>query len=499
MNLVTKDKLNEIYEKIAASIDISEALFDKAEIEYKALGNWIDNETPKYKVTIYPQGSFALGTVVKPSTEADEYDLDLVCEFEEQYGLSAKQMKCDVVKPLLDQYNRIKEIEEKRRCWQVEYEHFKNFHMDVIPAHILANHIMITDKDEDNNTYDFIGSNPKGYAEWFHSRKILRYKKLREQYLLEESKRQNYQAEVIEIREYKIKTPLQKAIQILKRHRDVMFVDDPDNLAPVSIIITTLTAQIYDNEDNIADTLRNFLNTAETYVMERKQGEKYVIENPSYRSENFADKWNENPQKADAFFAWVASAKSCFLSLEGFDFVEVLSILGISLGDKLLSNVFSDSQSTLQLFENVKVDTPTALMPVKEKNILNAPHRQKPIWITPKGNRVIIKAQVKEPNGREYEYKRDGAPIKKDSTITFQAFFSRGSLPYHLEWQVVNLGYEARNDLRGGFQSAYPQSHKDKHIWTEHTQYSGSHAIQCFVISNRQCLAQSGVFIVNIE
>jgi hypothetical protein len=36
-----------------------------------------------------------------------------------------------------------------------------------------------------------------------------------------------------------VKTPLQQAVQILKRHRDMMFADDPEH-KPISVIITTL-------------------------------------------------------------------------------------------------------------------------------------------------------------------------------------------------------------------------------------------------------------------
>ena len=80
--MYTKDQLNDLYERIVKDIDISDALFDAAEREYTELGEWIDRETPTYKVSIYPQGSFALGTVNKPITGADDYDLDLVCEFD---------------------------------------------------------------------------------------------------------------------------------------------------------------------------------------------------------------------------------------------------------------------------------------------------------------------------------------------------------------------------------------------------------------------------------
>ena len=76
-------------------------MFEAAEKTYKDLGKWIDQETSDYEISIYPQGSFALGTVVRPITNAHDYDLDIVCQFKSQYGLTAKGLKVDVVKPLL--------------------------------------------------------------------------------------------------------------------------------------------------------------------------------------------------------------------------------------------------------------------------------------------------------------------------------------------------------------------------------------------------------------
>ena len=133
--MYSKESLNDLYKLIASNIDISEEMFEAAEKEYKELGKWIDKRTPDYKISIYPQGSFALGTVIRPITNEDDYDLDLVCQLAERYGLTAKELKVDVVKPLLVEYKKTsREIEEKRRCWHLEYEDISHFHMDVIPA-----------------------------------------------------------------------------------------------------------------------------------------------------------------------------------------------------------------------------------------------------------------------------------------------------------------------------------------------------------------------------
>lgn len=345
--MYTKDQLNDLYERIVKDIDISDALFDAAEREYTELGEWIDRETPTYKVSIYPQGSFALGTVNKPITGADDYDLDLVCEFEQQYGLSARVLKWSVVKPLLEQYRKTKgEIEEKRRCWHVEYVDAPQFHMDVIPAVYRGSYIDITDHDEENDRYEYIGSNPKGYVKWFQGRMAVRRRALREQYCLMHSDVIKSQADIEALKEYHYKTPLQKAIQLLKRHRDVMFAGDTNNVKPISIIITTIAAELYDNEDNIVDTLANILTKAEGYIWAHKVGDDFHVDNPSYTggdTENFADKWKEHPERADAFFQWLQQARDDLIDAKLYNFARVQMADNIkkSLGEVTHNRVFT--------------------------------------------------------------------------------------------------------------------------------------------------------------
>ena len=311
--MYTKEQLNDLYERIVKDIDISDELFDTAESEYKALGKWLDQETPAYKLGIYPQGSFALGTVIKPIKGTDDYDLDLVCEMEDQYGLTAEELKVDVIKPLLSRYRRTsKELEEKRRCWHVEYEHIPQFHMDVIPAVHRTRYIDITDKDEELSTYEYIGSNPRGYIQWFQARMAVRSSALRKQYFDKHRLEFRAQADIEKIKAYHYKTPLQKAIQILKRHRDIMFDGSNDHTKPISIIITTIAAQLYNNEDNIVDTLTSILGQAEGYIKDHIKDGEYHIDNPCFTGgdvENFADKWNEHPERAQAFFEWLDRAR----------------------------------------------------------------------------------------------------------------------------------------------------------------------------------------------
>lgn len=500
--MYTKDDLNDIYERIAKSIDISEVLFNQAEMNYKKLGAWMDEETPDYDITIYAQGSFALGTVIKPITDEDDYDLDLVCEFAYKYGHNAKTLKVEIVKPLLERYDEVTKIEEKRRCWQVIYKNSHNFHMDIIPAVDLKTHIEITDKDDRSLSYEYIGSNPKGYIEWFNGRKAIRYKAIREAYEMNSKQNRKFMAEVEPLKEYRLKTPLQKAIQILKRHRDYMFKDDSEHLAPISIIITTIAAHLYKNEDTIYDTLLNILTNATAYVKSCKKNDKYYIENPSYtgyEKENFADKWNEHPERAESFFDWIEQAKTNLINcIEMFDNnAEVGSVLGVSLGESIVQKVFSeiDTGMAKSILEKTQ-ESEFALVPFKTQRLLSVPHRQRTPWTLPKGYRVLIKASITDQYGKKYLYKNDGEPLEKGISIDFTAVFS-GSMPYIVKWQVVNTGEDARNKscLRGEFED----SNSARNTRHEETGYTGSHYVQCFIIKKGQCIAKSNIFIVNVK
>lgn len=360
--MYTKDSLNDLYGKLARSIDISDELYEKAVNEYNALGKWIDAQTPDYKISIFPQGSFSLGTVVKPITDSDDYDLDLVCEFAEQYELTPRQLKVDVVKPLLQKYRRISgDIEEKRRCWHVEYEEVPDFHMDIIPAFTVPTRIMITDHDEENDLYQYIGSNPSGYTDWFLSRSEKQRTALFEQYQRDNRSLIVAQADVEKIKRRKIKTPLQRAVQLLKRHRDTMFDERDSHDKPVSVIITTIAGQLYGEEDNVVDALICILTGAESYIHANKRGDQFFIENPSYAGENFADKWNEHPSRATAFFEWLSKAKQDLidkklLSLSRVQMAAAMnSVIGANTSNRVFSEMAKDDEAAI-INKQIKVD-----------------------------------------------------------------------------------------------------------------------------------------------
>jgi len=369
--MISRKYLDDILNRISRTLDIGDELFKDAEKEYKHLGKWvnkkIDEESIPYQVDIYPQGSMALGTVVRPLPvrgKRDDFDLDWVLAFQDDYGFSPKEMKCEIVQSWLQDYldrrgYSIGQMEEKRRCWHVENNEHPGFHTDVVPGYVQAEMLQITNKDESNNTYSYIPSNPKGYQDWFFKRCEIRRKILHEEY--ERAFRAD--AKIEELKRNKLKTPLQKSIQILKRYRDVQFqnIDEETHIKPISIIITTLAATFYNNEDSIFATIESFLRQAKSYIESNKNENGYFIIDPSNKAENLADKWNTHPERAEAFFEFLRCVQNDFNweKLKIMNSIELPRHLKKILGEKVITEVYNEMAEESKLGQNqgnLKVD-----------------------------------------------------------------------------------------------------------------------------------------------
>lgn len=140
---VTKHNLSQLLEEIAKELDISPTKYKLAVSRYEAVGTWLnegDYEDFVGEITIYPQGSFRLGTVVRPVREQIEkdYDIDLVCEFVEQANHTLPKKVKHRVGNRLKQHDTYKSMldEEGKRCWTLQYaeQEGAGFHLDVLPS-----------------------------------------------------------------------------------------------------------------------------------------------------------------------------------------------------------------------------------------------------------------------------------------------------------------------------------------------------------------------------
>jgi len=334
------DQSNKFLRAIADELEVPEERYEQAEKSYKSFGEWTHRaESPvaNFDPEVYIQGSFRLGTAIRPTNAADEYDIDLVCVLTDlaKHDLSQKRLKT-MLQSEVQSYKVAKGIKkpvkESRRCWTLEYADGAQFHMDILPAipdaesqrlilekrgfdtSFAGTAIAITDIDHPSYqeiTDNWPRSNPKGYYEWFKSRMAESFRNTRIKLAEAQSKR-GISASVEDIPEYRVRTPLQQAVMILKRHRDDMFEHNPD-IKPISIIITTLAAHAYAGESELSEALLGILSRMGDYISQVNG--RFVVANPTDTTENFADRWEEYPERQVAFFKWLEQARSEFTNL----------------------------------------------------------------------------------------------------------------------------------------------------------------------------------------
>jgi hypothetical protein len=193
---------NEILKLIATNLDLNETRYQNAKEKYRAIANWLNGENSllaPYSPTIYPQGSFVIGTVVKPLSTDEDYDIDLVCELSNIQ--EAPQHVKSIVGNRLSEHETYREmLEEKNRCWRLNYA--GEFHMDILPA-LSSSFSETAIRVPDKNLQAWKDSDPKGYASWFKTQMQQQFTLL--QKALAESERKNIE----EIPDFRVKTTLQ--------------------------------------------------------------------------------------------------------------------------------------------------------------------------------------------------------------------------------------------------------------------------------------------------
>lgn len=492
----------------AKKLDISPSKYKQAIERFNSMKLHLEqgNYAGSFQIPeVYLQGSFKLGTEIRPfkNCKDADYDIDLVCRLGH---LKQNTLPSNVKSQVGD---RIKENgtylrlldDEGKRCWTLNYaeEDGVGFHMDVLPSvtenSLLARQhsIAATNKDQDGD-FTWTTSNPKGFAEWFYEKNGVAFdrEKLIQKQQVFNNQRNLYNS-VDDVPNIHVKTPLQRTIQLLKRHRDVRFSQSEiEDYKPISMVISVLAAQCYQNETTIYDTLRSMISTlnqhshqiSNSFVFNdyyarniytqitRTSDGKWVIQNPTNPGENFADRWHEdNNARANAFFQWVAWLREDFINIETY---------------------IEEDKFTKSLVDRYK---PTNLPALS----FNVPHKEELDYpIVSNGYSADIKASYKT-NSSSWKIFKSGHVLLKGKELKFK-LNTNVSAPFEVYWQVVNTGQEAANagQLRGEIS---PQSNtsSDEIYRTESTSYTGDHWVEGFVIKDQKCVAKTGEFVVSIR
>lgn len=498
--------------QLASILDIPDERYASADRSYRSICDWLERPASRFAqvgINVYTQGSFRLGTVIRPLNGEEHYDLDVVCEFEVSKTSSTQKQLFDDLGHELKLYAARYSMEQPSdwdRCWTLNYADSAQFHMDLLPSvpdghrqrtlrearmlplEFVDKSISITDSNHPRYRYytdDWPSSNPNGYADWFMTRMEVAFNERRRAMALYEAK-----ADVADIPAFRVKTPLQLAIQILKRHRDLCFSEQPGG-RPSSIIISTLAARTYKQEATVTGALFSILASMDQHIEVR--GQTYWIVNPSDPRENFADAWEAEPERKLAFDDWLDTARKDFERAgETADLAQMIDLLSPRFGRELL-----EKAATRFSPGAVAKSATTRRLHGAIQRVFDAPHRKPVAWPTVPQGYVNLSCMMSKAGFRPTAVDNNGVAVPTGSSLRFEAT-SNLPWPYKVFWQVVNTGPAAlkANDLRGGFVEGTVSA--GNLVRTEQALYRGSHTIECFIVKDGYCAARSGPFVVNI-
>jgi hypothetical protein len=254
-----------------------------------------------------------------------EYDLDNVVTLTlPKTAMTQKQLKAlfgEEVRAYADAHQMVSPIEEMNRCWRLHYSDEVAFHLDTLPCvaeeedviaaimgfgvprELAKRAVAITDKRHPYYTLvssNWLSSNPRGFARWFEERTrsyaLPRLRRLVESRLY---------SKVEDVPAFEWKTPLQRSIQLLKRHRDVMFQKNPE-LAPISMILTNLATHSYNGASDIFAAVTEIIDRMPSFI----RAGRTRVPNPADPAEDYADKWTKEPQLEQNFWSWHMQVKA---------------------------------------------------------------------------------------------------------------------------------------------------------------------------------------------
>ena len=287
MRIYTEDILFRICEKL----QLTPTLYEQAKERYETIAEILqaDSAFDNIDLNIYPHGSFRQKTTVKP-LKAQEYDLDFVAELPLNSTMTPNDLYWHIVRILRHDGIHNNMVEKKKRCVRINYAN--DFHMDIMPGKLIdsATHEIIVPDHELKSWYHH--SNPIGFAEWFENQ-------ARTQIIREMCTLRGIQCTVEPVTEQEVAAqlePLRRAVQLVKRYRDVYC--DRTGKEPVrSIVICTLMGQITSFAGDTLQIINTFCEHVNRLIIENA-GAPFDVKNPVV-DEILTEKWEEGNNYKD--------------------------------------------------------------------------------------------------------------------------------------------------------------------------------------------------------
>ncbi len=207
--------------------------------------------------TMERQGSYALGTLIKPVDDNDEYDADIQIVMNWNPQWKPKDYVNKINKTLRGNKNYAGKLKLKTRCVTIDYA--GDFHLDVVPrVTINSKHYVCNQKAN-----EFEETDGDGFRNWFNEKNRVTGGNLK------------------------------RVVRLLKHLRDYK-----NSFSAKSILLTTLAGNTIRSSDKgtvavstVADTLETVLSRMNDYL--QRHPNMPEINNPALSTENFNRHWDQ--------------------------------------------------------------------------------------------------------------------------------------------------------------------------------------------------------------
>ena len=237
-------------------VNLNQSRSDPLETAVGAVNDHLKKNLTGYQ-KMEKQGSYALGTLIKPVDDNDEYDADIQIVMNPNSQWEAKDYVLAVNRALSGNKTYADKLRLKTRCVTVDYA--GDFHLDVVPRvtiggrHYVCNRIDNKFEETDGN----------GYRDWFNEKNRITGGNLK------------------------------RVVRLLKHLRD-----RENSFTAKSILLTTLAGNTIGPDDEgtaavstVANTLETVLSRMNDYLQQHPNMPE--IKNPVLPAENFNRHWDQ--------------------------------------------------------------------------------------------------------------------------------------------------------------------------------------------------------------
>ena len=236
-------------------VNLNQTRIDQLEEHISAVTSYLKNNHDGFRRTD-KQGSHALGTIIKPVKEDDEYDADLLAIVDKNGDKPAPYV--DELYKTLQESDRYKDkIEKWNRCVKVKYA--GDCHLDVVPCVKEGDKFYVCPRNQE----ELEETDGTGFRDWFNDQNRL------------------------------TKGNLKRTVRLLKFLRD-----HKDNFEVPSVILTALAGRAIQAQDEgservstMADTVATVLSRMDNYL--KRHDKIPTITNPGNTSLTLKTQWTD--------------------------------------------------------------------------------------------------------------------------------------------------------------------------------------------------------------